>query len=199
VALSPEDRELIDGCIAGDKPSREDFVRRFSRLVYAAIVRTLKSKGAQIVEQECDDLHNSVFLSFFTNRCAKLRLFEGRNGCSLASWVRMITVRTVLDELRRGSDMLSRRENRANLDLDRMAPEAQASPWACMVGKEQRLLMQKGLQRLCPRDQLVIRLHCLEERPLSQVAEIMEVSQSNIHSVKHRALRRLKDTVAEML
>jgi RNA polymerase sigma factor (sigma-70 family) len=199
VALSPEDRELIDGCIAGDKPSREDFVRRFSRLVYATIVRTMKAKGVPIVEQECDDLHNSVFLSFFDNRCAKLQLFEGRNGCSLASWVRMIAVRTVLDELRRSSDMLARQESRAAVDLDRVASDRRASPWACMVEKEQQLLMQRGLQRLCPRDQLVIRLHCLEERPLSQVAEIMEVSQSNIHSVKHRALRRLKDTVAEML
>jgi RNA polymerase sigma factor (sigma-70 family) len=194
------DKALIDGCIAGQGAAREQFVRRFSRLVYSTIQGTIKSKGAWISEQDIEDLHNTVFVSFFDRRCRKLRQYEGRNGCSLASWVRMVTVRAVLDFLRRRSDLLSRPEQLVPLDL---LPEpedgTQASPWVCIVTKEQQAFIEKGLQGLSDRDQLMIRLHCLEERPLSQVAAILNVSETNIHSVKHRAIQRLKEAVAELM
>ena len=43
------------------------------------------------------------------------------------------------------------------------------------------------------------RLHCLEERSLAQVAVILDVSEANIHSVKHRAIQRLKEAVARLM
>jgi RNA polymerase sigma-70 factor, ECF subfamily len=194
------DRTLIDGCLAGDQSVREQFVRRFSRLVFSSVQGAIKSKGAYISQQDIEDLHNTVFVSFFEKRCRKLRQFEGRNGCSLASWVRMVTVRAVLDLLRRRCDPLSRPEQLIPLELlPEPADGAQASPWACMVAKEQQALLEKGLQGLTARDQLMIRLHCIEDRPLAQVATILDVSEANIHSVKHRAIRRLKEAVAGLM
>lgn len=194
------DRALIDGCLAGHNPAREQFVRRFSRLVYSTILGAVKAKGAYLGEQDMEDLHNTVFVSFFERRCRKLRQYEGRNGCSLASWVRMVTVRAVLDFLRRRSDPLHRPEKLTPLELlPEAADDTQASPWACMMAKEQHALIEKGLQTLAARDQLIIRLHCLEERPLAQVAVILDVSEANIHSVKHRAIQRLKAAVAGLM
>jgi RNA polymerase sigma factor (sigma-70 family) len=194
------DKELINGCLAGNEAASEAFVRRFSRLVYSSIQGVIKSKGACISQQDVEDLHNTVFVSFFEKKGRKLRMFEGRNGCSLASWVRMITVRAVLDFLRRRRDPLSRQERLTPLEL---APEpadsAQAPAWACMVAKEQRALIEKGLQGLKTRDQLIIQLHCLEERPLAQVAVILNVSGTGIHSVKHRAIKRLKENVRQLM
>lgn len=200
MATALSDRELINGCLARDKTASEAFVRRFSRLVFSSILGVIKSKGVFISQQDVEDLHNTVFVSFFEKRCRKLKHFEGRNGCSLASWVRMVTVRAVLDFLRRRSDPLSRSESLTPLDLIPEAPdEAQSSAWTRMVAKEQRMLIEQGLQRLMARDQLIIRLHCLEERPLAQVAAIIDVSEANIHSVKHRAIRRLKEAVAKLM
>lgn len=194
------DRDLIDGCLAGDHPAREQFVRRFSRLVYSTLLGTTRARGAYVSELDLEDLHNTVFVSFFDKRCRRLRQYEGRNGCSLASWVRMVTVRTALDFLRRRSDPLSRPERLTPLELlPEAADDTQASPWACVQAKEQQALIEKGLQALSARDQLMIRLHCLEERPLAQVAVVLNVSEANIHSVKHRAIQRLKEAVAGLL
>ena len=127
-------------------------------------------------------------------------MFEGRNGCSLASWVRMITVRAALDFLRRRRDPLSRPERLIPLEL---TPEpvdnARANVWTRIVAKEQRVLIEKGLKRLKPREQLMIQLHCLEERPLAQVAVILDVSEANIHSVKHRAIKHLREIVTQLM
>lgn len=200
MTTAQSDRELIDGCLEGDKTASEAFVRRFSHLVYGSIFGVIKSKGAFLSQQDVEDLHNTVFVSFFEKRCRKLRQFEGRNGCSLASWVRMVTVRAVLDFLRRRSDPLSRSDQLTPLEwISEPADEEQSSVWARMVAKEQHLLIEKGLQQLMARDRLVIRLHCLEERPLAQVAAILDVSEANIHSVKHRAIQRLKKVVANLM
>ena len=194
------DKALIKDCLAGDQTAREQFVHRFSRLVFGSIHGAVKAKGAYVSEQDIEDLHNSVFVSFFERRCRKLKQYEGRNGCSLASWVRMVTVRAVIDFLRRRSDPLSRTEILTPLDLlPEAADETRASPWACLMAGEQQALMEKGLKSLSARDQLMIRLHCLEERPLAQVAAILDVSQANVHSVKHRAIQRLKQAVAGLM
>jgi RNA polymerase sigma factor (sigma-70 family) len=68
-----------------------------------------------------------------------------------------------------------------------------------VVAKEQQALLENGLQGLTARDQLMIRLHCIEERPLAQVAAILDVSEANIHSVKRRAIRRLKEAVVGLM
>ena len=200
MTMDHSDRELIDGCLAGDDAASKAFVRRFSRLVYGSILGVTKSKSAHISQQDVEDLHNTVFVAFFENNKRKLRQFEGRNGCSLASWVRMVTARAVLDFLRRRRDPLSRSEQLTSLELiPEPTDRTQTSALGCMVAKEQRDLIEKGLLRLKPRDRLVIQLHCLEEHPLNQVADILDVSEANIHSVKHRAIKRLQAAVAELM
>lgn len=194
------DRALIKGCLSGNNPAREQFVRRFSRLVFSTILGVVKTKRAYVSEEDIEDLHNTVFVSFFDQRCRKLRQYEGRNGCSLASWVRMVTVHAALDFLRRRNDPLSRPEKLIPLELlPDTADNTQVSPWASIMAKERQALIEKGLQTLPARDQLMIRLHCLEEWPLARVATILDVSEANIYSVKHRATQRLKAAVTRLV
>ena len=198
MAMTPADKELVQGCLSGDKTVQDNFVRTFSRLVFSTIHSVFKSKGVRFEGQDAEDLHNTVFVALFEKRCLKLRRFEGKNGCSLASWIRMITVRAVLDHLRRGKDPLCSPRQLRPLESIVDLQEG-SSPWTLLADKEQSLLLERGLEKLSARDQLLIRLHCLEERPLAHVADILKVSESNIHSVKHRAVRRLKAAVTEVM
>ena len=95
-----EDRELLSKCVSGDRTASEMLVRRFSDLVYRAVQYTLMAKHVSFNRHDLEDLHNTVFLRLFEQGCKKLRQYQGKNGCSLASWIRMIAVRTVLDHLR---------------------------------------------------------------------------------------------------
>lgn len=194
------DRELIEGCLAGDKTVSEAFVRHFSRLVFGTIQSVFKSKGALVDRYDIEDLHNTVFISFFEKRCKKLQLYEGRNGCSLATWVRMVTVRVVLDHLRRRTDLLSRPERLIPIELaEEKTTAMEDSPWACMATKEQLALIKKAMQSLPERDRLIIQMHCLEDRPLGHMAVILKVSKNNVHSVKHRAVKRLQEAVNRLM
>ncbi|RJQ78983.1 MAG: sigma-70 family RNA polymerase sigma factor [Desulfobacteraceae bacterium] len=191
----PTDKEIIKGCLGGDRALQEHFIRRFSRLVYSTIHRVVKAKGATLTDQDMEDLHNSAFVQLFDRGCRKLRRYQGRNGCSLASWVRMITVRMVLDHLRFDKDALAHRECLMPLDEILDLASASASPLMQLTAKEQVRLIEKGLRTLSAGDQLMIRLHCLEGQPLARVAAILKISAANVYSVKHRAVQRLAAAV----
>ena len=110
-------RQILKRCITGEKKAREEFVIRFSNPVYQCIQFTLKAKQIPFSQQDLEDLHSTVFLNLFNKRCKKLRQYKGKNGCSVFSWIRLITVRTVIDHLRKaGRDVIVRPKEEFNLD-----------------------------------------------------------------------------------
>lgn len=189
------DKQLVAGCIKGDASAQERFVRQFSNLVYAAILGVVKAKTVVLSQHDIEDLHSTVFLRLFEHRCRKLGQFKGKNGCSLASWIRMISVRAVLDHLRRRKDAMARSDRLVSMDAIAEVSSHAPSPLSRLAEAEQARLMEMGLRRLSDRDQLMIRMHCLEGCSLKQMAEVLNVSSGNVHSVKHRAVRRLKQAV----
>jgi len=105
-----QDRSLLSGCFADNGEARETLVRQFSNLVYQAVLHTLTAKSVQFNRHDVEDLHNNIFVKLFDNNCRKLRQYKGRNGCSLATWIRLVAVRTVLDHLRKkGVDAIAGR------------------------------------------------------------------------------------------
>lgn len=186
---------LLTGCIRGDPDQQEAFVRHYSNLVFATIHGVVRSKSAFLAELDIEDLHNTVFLRLFERQCRKLRQYQGRNGCSLASWIRMITVRIVLDYFRSKKDALAKPERVMDLAEFPAMVSDEPSPLAQLNQKQQAKLIETGLESLSHRDQLMIRLHFFEGRSLSHVARVLNVTMSNVHSVKHRAVNRLKHAV----
>jgi RNA polymerase sigma factor (sigma-70 family) len=199
MTIPPDDRKILAGCLAGRRSAQEALVRRFSNLVYASIHGVAKSKAIVLSAQDKDDLHSTVFVLLLEHRCRKLRQFKGKNGCSLASWIRMITVRTVLDHLYRCRDALAKPEWVVCLDTICEPTHAEPSALSHLVAAEQKRLIEESLQTLPARDQLLIRMHCLEGRSLSQVAQALRLSAANVHSVKHRAVARLKKAIDRRL
>jgi RNA polymerase sigma-70 factor, ECF subfamily len=196
---SEEDRDLVPRCLAGHGKAAEMLVRKFSDLVYRSVHHTLAAKHVPFGRHDLEDLHSTIFLRLFEHGCRKLGQYEGRNGCSLASWVRMIAVRTVLDHLReKGVDALSRQERKVSLErLPELAGDSEEPEAA--VGREERArLVQMGVERLPPRDRLFVKLHFEQGLLIAEVAETMRLSLDHAYTIKHRAIQRLKSIVASM-
>lgn len=192
-----EDRQLLSRCFSGDRKASETLVRRFSDLVYRSVQYTLMAKNVSFDIQDLEDLHNTVFLKLFEQGCKKLRQYQGKNGCSLASWIRMIAVRTVLDHLRKkGVDAMVWQKKRVPLEE---LPELKADDveFGSQIEKaEQARLLQDSMQRLPPRDRLFVKLHFDQGLSVAEVAEAMHLSIGNAYTIKHRAIQRLKSHVA---
>ncbi|MFC1799194.1 RNA polymerase sigma factor, partial [Thermodesulfobacteriota bacterium] len=114
---SPDDREILGCLLSGDRAAAELFVQRFSNLIYHSIQHVFKIRHLAYDPAVLEDLHNTVFLLLFENDCRKLRQYQGRNGCSLATWIRLIAVRSMLNYFRKkGFDAVSGRNNRMSLE-----------------------------------------------------------------------------------
>lgn len=196
---TPNDQTLLTGCLAQDLALKEAFVRQFSNLVFSTIQAVARSKSTVFSAQDLEDLHGTVFLRLFDQDGRKLKQYQGKNGCSLASWIRTITVRLVLDHLRRRGDLLDRCERR--VPADELLDLADGHPTPCeqLAAKEQRAFVEAAMQSLSPRDQLTLRLLYIEEHDLATVAKMLGLSETNIHSVKHRAVQRLKSAVQQRM
>lgn len=194
LALIP-DKQLLAGCLSGDGHHQEAFVRQFSNLVFATIQRVGISKNARLSQQTIADLHQTVFLLLFEKKCQRLKQYRGKNGCSLASWIRVLTTRAVLDHLRRGTDALAPKRKAFALEQLPEMTASEPSAFEQLTVAELRAEVASGLKRLKPRDRLVIHMHCLEGQPLARVAQVLGISAQNIHSVKHRAIQRLRKVI----
>ncbi len=192
-----EDRDLLSRCFSGDGEAAENLVRRFSNLVYKAIQHTLIVKHVSFNKEDLEDFHNTVFLRLFEHGCKKLKQYQGKNGCSLATWINLITVRTVLDHLRKkGVDSIARRDTQITLDEVYGLKGDECDGLALLERAEKEQLLREGMQNLPPRDRLFMKLHFDQGLSVAEVAAAMQVSVENIYTIKHRAIQRLKTQVA---
>ncbi len=194
-----EEKTTLAGCWTGNRLAQETLIRQYSNLVFNTVLQTYKVNNIVYQAQELEDMHNTVFVRLLDNQCRRLRQYKGKNGCSLASWIRMITVRTVIDHLRRSKDALSRHWKLDDIDgLHRIQAEM-PEPCQLLDQARQEELVRQGLDSLSPRDRLFLKLHCFEEVPIREVAGIMNVSENNAYSIKHRAIKRLKTAIEQRL
>lgn len=195
--ISESDKATIIGCCMGKKAALENLVRLYSNLVYSTVLRTYGVKNLRCPEHEIDDLHNTVFMRLLERRCRRLRQFKGKNGCSLASWIRVVTVRTVLDHLRQTRDALSRSSKLENIDklvhVKADLPEA----WQLLDNIGKREVIDRAMASLPPRDRLFITLYFMEGNTQSTIAEILKISRNAVYSVKHRAIKRIKEIITK--
>jgi len=191
-----EDLELLARCLAGNKKASENLVRRFSNLVYQSVQYTLMVKHVSFNRHDLEDLHNTVFLKLFEQDRRKLRQYQGKRGCSVATWIKTIAVRTVLDHLRKkGVDAITFQKDRVPLEK---LPELKADWIEFGVEPEkmeQNYLVQAGMKRLSPRERLFMKLHFDQGLSMAEVAEIMQLSIGNIYTIKYRAIQKIKSHV----
>jgi RNA polymerase sigma-70 factor (ECF subfamily) len=192
-----DDRLLLARCLTGDRQAWERLISDKSRLVYYAIRRTFQSKAVSFEEEEIEDLHNEVFTGLFANGCHKLRSFEGRGGCTLASWIRLIATRTTLTYLSRSRRAVSARSPADDRDpLDSIPDEAPAADEA-LAQQSDLTRLQEAVDALSPDDRLFITLHFEREMALPEVATILSASINALYSRKHRIVKRLRAAMEE--
>jgi len=195
-----EDRQLLSRCLAGSRKASESLVRRFSNLVYQSIQYTLKAKHVSFNKQDLEDLHNTVFLRLFDRKCKKLRQYQGKRGCSVTTWIRMIAVRIVLDHLRKkGVDAIASKKDRIPLEKLPELKDGAKDIMAEMEKLDRKHLLQVAIKKLPPRDRLFMKLHFDQGLSMAEIAEIMQLSMGNIYTVKYRVIQRIKSYIASQV
>ena len=171
---------------------------RFAGLIYHSVNTTLAKSKYMLDGDDIKDLVNTVFLLLHENNYKKLRQFEG--NCSLASWIRLISVRLTIDFLRKRKVTLSLN---GDSDVEKklahtLTNESLSAPEK-LEEEERRQIFAEIKKSLTPREQMFVELHYNRELPPRKVAKAMGSSLGAIYTLKNRVREKLKKMVNNFL
>ena len=190
---SPSDSLLLRECLSGNRASWETFVKQFSRLVYHSVIKTLSLYGQSPSQEDVEDIYNGIFLSFIENNYGRLRKFEARRGCSLSSWIRLLSVRQTIDFLRKRRSLVSLDGNIAGAStLEETIADEHPSAEKQLEMDEDSGIMREIIESLPPADKLFLRLYYDRQFPPERIAGIMHVSINTVYSRKKRVHEKLR-------
>ncbi len=177
-------------CAEGD-PSAWDRLVRENIDVLCRAVRRVVAKAAG--ESEVEDVLQSFFLKLLEGGGRRLRSFQGK--CRLSTWLVAVARREALDWLRRKRV----RDARAAIPPDdgRLGKLAGDDPGSAAAASQDSRRIRLALESLPARDQLLLRLICLEEAPYEEAARFLAVPLNSISPWLGRAKARLREILVE--
>ena len=102
------DLEFVQRCVKGDKQAWNEFVEKYSRLIYNYIYSVLAAKSASPFKPgNTEELFQDIFVLLSKDNFAKLKTFKARNKCSLATWLRQVVINFTIDYARKHKPLIS--------------------------------------------------------------------------------------------
>ncbi len=190
-----DDLEFIHKCASGDKSAWNDFVDKYSRLIYSYIHATLKLNGSKQSQNiSVSDIYQGVFVLLMDGNFKKLKTFQGRNGCSFAGWLKTVVANYTIDHIRRTKHAVSIDEpieDEFTLKDILVAPNKNANEEADYSQKIRELT--DCIERLDTDEQYFIELHINQKIKLDELMGFFKVARGAIDMRKSRVIDKLKD------
>ena len=188
------DLEFVRRCINKESQAWDEFLKDYSRLIYNYIYHVLISKGSNSGQGQVDDIFQDLIRSLIDEDYKKLKSFKARNGASLATWLRQVTINFTLDYLRLNSVAVSLdAEDEDGFALkDRLASEG---PTALEEAERVEIIghLKDCISRLSIQDKYFLELHYNHRVRLDDLKILFKVSRGAVDMQKQRLILRLRD------
>lgn len=189
-----DDLEFVQRCVKKDKPTWDEFVDKYSHLIYSYIYSVLKIKGSFISEENINDLFQEILLSLVQDNFKKLRSFKAKNGSSLASWLRQVTINFTIDYIRRIKPSVSiDEENNNDFSLKEVLANSSLPVTDILIQNERLKHLKDCIEQLDNEDKYFLELHINRGLTLEELKHYFKISRGAIDMRKARIIERLKD------
>lgn len=190
-----DELSFVRKCIEGDAQSWDEFVSKYSRLVYAYIHRALQLRGVDHTYDTVNDLFQEIFQSLFKDNFKKLRSFKAKNGSSLATWLRQVVIRSVFDHIRDTRPCVSiDEENEEGLSLKELLVDEKVIKADARIDYQhvQEKLME-CIAALDGDEKYFVELHFNQAVALEDLSVLLRVSRAAVDMRKSRIIERLRE------
>jgi RNA polymerase sigma factor (sigma-70 family) len=170
-----------------DKAAWDSFVAQYSNLVYHTIKKTLNLHHVETRADFVEDLYQEFFLSLLRDDYKKLRQFRGAHGCSLASWLRLLTARLTIDFLRKQAPTAGGVASA----VSRHGPD----PTEPLLNEQQEKLLNQAIRTLSPRDRILLDFCYHQALPSEQIAALLKTSVNAVYAQKSRVLEKIREVL----
>lgn len=195
-ASESQAQALIGSSVAGNAQAQLELARQVEPIVRRAVGSLLgRSAAAERIEDLCQD----VLLEIFRDGCRKLAQYEGRNGCSLAAWINLVTVRIAIDRLRsdaRREAPLAGRGGSCELGIERIAA-THAGPEEALAAIETLHRVKAVLRQLAHEDRVLAELHFGRGLKMEEIAPVLKTGANALYVRKSRLLKRIRRALEE--
>lgn len=180
-----EEKSLIRSVRAGSKLAFQQLVERYKDYVFTVAFRILKSR------ENAEEVAQDVFVKVFQT----IRTFEERS--KFTTWLYTITYRAAIDRARKKNlQVKSIEEDNSFLQI---ADKHSSDPAENLQRADLKEQLLKAIQNLSPQDASVITLFYLNEKSVKEIAEITDLSITNIKTKLHRTRESLKKILNQQL
>ncbi len=163
---------VIEALLRGDGAAWETFVRRYARLIVAAV------RGFVQAPAEVEDLTQDVFVRLCKDDFRLLRSFDPSRA-ALSTWLTIVARSTVRDALRR---------RRAEAVPIETVPEGRLA--IDPAEPVQKLKLPEAL--LSPRQREILAMLYDREMDVAEVAEALGIDPQTVRSAHHKAIVKLR-------
>ncbi|MCC7156738.1 MAG: sigma-70 family RNA polymerase sigma factor [Bryobacterales bacterium] len=171
----PSPAKSADRARVETRARQDQFIEQHLRRIFLIIYRIVGNVP------DSQDLTQETFIK------ALQRQDQLKEADKAAHWLSRIATNTAIDFVRRNGRV-------AFTPLDDVADPISApgldSPEALMLRAEQQSHLERGLQRLTPRERAALVLRDIEDMPAEEVAEVMNCGKATVRS--HIANARVK-------
>ena len=173
-------------------------MKRYSNLVYSIVDGINRSRSAGLNSDEIDDLHNDVFMALLEK---KLGQFEGRQNCTLATWVRIVTMSTAFNFLksRQGRSkylaLMTETDDKGDI-METEVADPSDGPEERILGKEYCSRLEALVNNLPAREKLLMKLYYEREYSSTQMAAILQISTGALYTLKNRLVNKARETLS---
>lgn len=191
------DKPLLDACLRGEPGAWEEFVRRYSRLVYWSINRTLDRSRFAGRTDLAADLFQDSFRKIF-DRKEMLRLDD---PAGVKKFLVVLAANLTLDRLK----ALSREEGRSVFidAAEEGAPafESLESPGAGPAdmahAREKEAVVAGVLETLSPKERACLEMSVFDGRSHREIGLVLGLPQDTVSSLVRRTKEKVRQKLVE--
>ncbi len=193
--MKPDEKAMLEAVFEGHEGAFEALLDRYRALIYSVFY----GPPFDFPNDYVDDLYQSFVIALTNRDYRKLRAFEGRNNCSLATFLQIVATRFALDERRkwirhpRGRGLAGRDDD--ELTYEHEDPDA-VRPDEPMLDQE-RLDTFHNLLFSLDWKRISAVLWVFKGITRETIAEVMATSRANIDALYKRAKDQMADLFAQ--
>lgn len=179
------DKAIIEEVLKGNQKAYRTLVERYQNYVFTISMNVLKSR------EEAEEAAQDVFVKVYK----MLRSFEGKSKFS--TWLYTVTYRTALDYQKKKKFKIQSIDSESSIlqIKDTLTP----NPEKNMQQEDLQEKLKQAIRQLKPADASIITLFYLHEKSVQEVAQIMELTVSNVKTKLHRLREVLRRQLEKQL
>jgi len=189
------DRELLAMCAGRSPGAWEEFIHRYHRLIYYAMHRTMAIRNYSPATEESEDLLNDLLVHLIKNNCRKLTQYRGDQGATAATWLRTVTVRFVIDYLRKKARESETIHFDSHASLAEASADSPETPEEVYQSKEAQQRFNRAVSALNEKDRYFMELYYGQGLSPEKVAQVLGISVKTVYS----RVGRLKTKLSQQM